>query len=378
MVRRAVAGAVLLDLAVSPLFVWDVLDDHLAREIGRSTSDLTVVYAVGLACFTLGVVLGGRLADRLAPRRLALATAAGVAAGLLGAAGAPDVTALTVTFGMVLGGATGAGYATAVRVAGSVAGRRGLVVSLVVSAYAAGAVVLGPVADLLLDRVGTVRTLTGLAVVLAGLVLLAGLLLPGTAPSRVAARPRGSLRPVRGTVAVWWWVFALGSAPALVAFGLAGGLAGDVGLAAAAVMLLNGGNLAGRLVAGPARDRLGSTRSLHLTALALVGAVAALAVPAPTAVALAALLLLGGQYGAVSVLVPVAVSEVVPADRFGAAYGVVFTGWGAAGLLGPMLAAGLAEAVDVGAVAWALAVPAVGFWLVVPVALRSRSRHAVG
>lgn len=379
MMRRAVAGAVLLDLAVAPLFVWDVLDDSLAREVGRSPSALTVVYAVGLACFTVGVVFGGRLADRMPPRRLALLTAAGVVVGLAGTAVAPNVPTMVLSFGVVLGGATGAGYATAVRVAGSVAGRRGLAVSLVVSAYAAGAVVLSPVADLLLDRIGTVRTLTALAVVLGGLVLVASLLLPGAAASpRGSARPRGSLRPVRATVVVWWWVFGLGAAPALIAFGHAGGLAGDVGLAAVAVMLLNGGNLAGRLIAGPTRDRIGSTRALHLTAGALVVAVVGVAAQGPTAVALAALLLLGTQYGAVSVLVPVAVSEAVPADRFGAAYGVVFTGWGAVGLLGPLLAAGLAGVVDYGAVAWALAAPAVAFWLMVPVAVRLRQENAVG
>lgn len=379
MMRRAVAGAVLLDLAVAPLFVWDVLDDPLAREIGRSSSALTVVYAVGLACFTAGVVLGGRLADRVAPRPLARLTAVGVAAGLVGTAVAPGVVTMVLAFGVVLGAATGVGYATAVRVAGSVAGRRGLAVSLVVSAYAAGAVVLSPVADLLLDRMGTVRTLIALAVVLGGLVLVASLLLPGaTASPQGRARPRGSLRPVRATVVVWWSVFGLGAAPALIAFGHAGGLAGSGGLAAVAVMLLNGGNLAGRLIAGPTRDRIGSARALHVTAVALVVAVIGVAVPAPTAVALAALLLLGVQYGAVSVLVPVAVSEAVPAERFGAAYGVVFTGWGAVGLLGPLLAAGLADAVDYGAVAWALAVPAVAFWLMVPVAVRIRANHAVG
>jgi MFS transporter, OFA family, oxalate/formate antiporter len=379
MVRRAVAGAVLLDLAVSPLFVWDVLDDALAREIGRSSSALTVVYAVGLACFTVGVVVGGRLADRVAPRRLALATAVGVAAGLAGTAVAPGVVTMVLAFGVVLGAATGVGYATAVRIAGSVVGRRGLAVSLVVSAYAAGAVVLSPVADLLLDEIGTPATMLALALVLGGLVLVASLLVPGVVRTpRGTERRRTSLRPVRGVVVLWWGVFALGSAPALIAFGHAAGLAGDAGLAAVAVMLLNAGNLAGRLVAGPARDRIGSARALHLTAAALLASVAGVAAAGPTGLALAALFVLGCQYGALSVLVPVAVSESVPADRFGTAYGVVFTGWGTVGLLGPLLAAALARGVDYGAVAWVLLAPAAAFWLLVPVAVRHRRRNAVG
>ena len=32
--KRAIVGAVLLDLAVSPLFAWDVFTDSLRRDLG--------------------------------------------------------------------------------------------------------------------------------------------------------------------------------------------------------------------------------------------------------------------------------------------------------------------------------------------------------
>src|SRR3954454_23337574 len=84
--RRALTGAVLLDLAVSPLFAWDVFTDSLRRDLGVSHAVLAGVFSVGLAAFMLGVVAGGRAADAIQPRRLALIALGGTVLGLLGSA----------------------------------------------------------------------------------------------------------------------------------------------------------------------------------------------------------------------------------------------------------------------------------------------------
>ena len=157
-VRRALIGAVLLDLAVSPLFIWSAFSGPLSAEIGVPSSALSLAYAVGLGAFTAGVLVGGWLADRVAAQVLALVVAAVVVAGLVLTGIAQSPGTVVAGYGVLLGGATGVGYATAVRVAASVAGRRGSALALVVSAYAAGAVVLAPVVDVLWDRVGRTAT----------------------------------------------------------------------------------------------------------------------------------------------------------------------------------------------------------------------------
>ena len=73
--RRAITGAVLLDLAVSPLFAWDVFTDALGRELQAGGTALARVFSVGLVAFMAAVVLGGRIADRVPPRRLAVVAA---------------------------------------------------------------------------------------------------------------------------------------------------------------------------------------------------------------------------------------------------------------------------------------------------------------
>lgn len=349
--RRALTGAVLLDLAVSPLFAWDVFTDSLRRDLGIGDAVLAGVFSVGLVSFMVGVLVGGRVADAVSPRRLALITTGGAVAGLLGSAAATTLPTLVLAFGVLLGGATGLGYATAVRVAGTVASGRGLALGLVVSAYAIGTAVLAPVAAALLIVLGRSGTFLLLAGGVGTILAVAAVLVPGHAAHPRAARrgtsrcdrpgPSGETRP-GGPVVALWLAFGLGSAPALAAFAQAGQLSGTSGSLALAVTLLNVGNFAGRLVAGPLSDRVGRPAALHANSALLLLACLPLAAGAHGPVALAALLLLGTQYGALSTLTPAATSDVVPRERFGTTYGQVFTGWGLAGLLAPAATAALA------------------------------------
>jgi MFS transporter, OFA family, oxalate/formate antiporter len=361
--RRALTGAVLLDLAVSPLFAWNVFTGSLRRDLGASDALLAGVFSVGLLAFCLGVLIGGRVADTTSPRRLALTALVGAVAGLLGTAAAGSVGVLFVTFGVLIGGSSGLGYATAVRVAGTVPSRRGLALSIVVSAYAAGTAVLAPVASALLAAVGRAWTFVVLAAALGAVLALSAVLVPGLRPVPDRRTTSGSRR-ARPSAAVLslWAAFGLGSAPALAAFAQAGSLAGTAGSVALAVVLLNVSNFAGRLGAGPLSDRIGRRAALHANSALLVLACVPLATGTSGPLALVALLLLGLQYGALSTLTPAATADVVPAERFGTTYGLVFTGWGIAGLLAPVSAAAFAVRVGYNGVYLAFLVVAALSW----------------
>lgn len=377
---RALTGAILLDLAVSPLFAWDVFTASLRHDLGSGDAQLAGVFSVGLLAFMIGVLVGGRVADSVSPRRLALVSGFGTVAGLLGSAAASSVALMVVTFGVLLGSSTGLGYATAVRVAGTVASGRGLALGLVVSAYAVGTAVLAPLAAALIDAVGRSWTYVLLAAALTVVVTAAAILVPGRAddPRPATRRDRVGARVTRpsGPVVALWVSFGLGSAPALAAFAQAGALAGVPIAAAPAVTLLNVGNFVGRLVAGPLSDRVGRTAALHGNSALLVVSCLPLALGTSEPVALVALLLLGTQYGALSTLTPAATSDAVPTDRFGTTYGMVFTAWGIAGLLAPVAAAALATRIDYSGVYQAFLVLAALAWASVVIFARSVRRRS--
>ena len=68
----------------------------------------------------VGVLVGGRVADSVLAAAARPGHRAGVVLGLLGSAAATSVPTISVAFGVLVGGSTGLGYATAVRVAGTV------------------------------------------------------------------------------------------------------------------------------------------------------------------------------------------------------------------------------------------------------------------
>ncbi|HEY2193431.1 MAG TPA: MFS transporter [Actinomycetospora sp.] len=374
---RALTGAVLLDLALSPLFAWDVFTDHLRRELGVGDAVLAAVFSVGLVAFMLGVLVGGRVADATSPRRLALVALAGTVVGLLGSAAATSVAVVFVAFGGFLGGSSGLGYATAVRVAGTVGSRRGLALGIVVSAYAVGTAALAPVASALLASVGRGWTFVVLAGALGVVLAVAAALVPGARPTRgpPTAPAHRRTRPGAPVVALWA-AFGLGSAPTLAAFAQAGSLAGVPGAVALAVALLNVGNFVGRLVAGPLSDRVGRRAALHGNSALLLVACIPLAAGTSGAPALVALFLLGTQYGALSTLTPAATADVVPVERFGTTYGLVFTGWGVAGLVAPAGAAALAVEIGYHGVYLAFLVVAALSWACAATYARMAGRPA--
>jgi MFS family permease len=208
-----------------------------------------------------------------------------------------------------------------------------------VGAYAAGPILLGLVAPPALDAFGWRPCVACLAVAVPGLLTLAAGLTQGERPA--GGRPSRLDTVPRRDVLLLWIVFAGGTAPGLMLFAHAVTVAGDRRLSAQAaglaVSALAAGNLIGRLTAGAWSDRIGRLPALAVALTTGAVSIGAVAAPTSSSVVLAGFLGTGLAYGAVSALVPAATADRVGATSFPTAYGVVFTGWGCAGLLAPLV-----------------------------------------
>jgi MFS family permease len=266
--------------------------------------------------------------------------------GLVLAGAWRDPVGLVLGVSGLFGAANGVAYSVATTLASWVpVRRRGAATGLVVAAYAGGPLLLGVVGPSLIAEHGWRACTLGLGVVAGALLLLAALLAPVSSPHRDVADATASAGAAPpGTVPWLWLLFAGGTAPALMVFAHAVALADLHGLGAGAagltVAALGGGNLGGRLCAGWASDLVGRLPSLAAAVAAQVLALGAVTLGGEAAL-VGGCALLGFCYGAVSALVPAATADLVGVAAFPRAYARVFSAWGVAGLVAPVLGAGL-------------------------------------
>jgi OFA family oxalate/formate antiporter-like MFS transporter len=335
-----VVSGVVANLAVGTLFGWSLVAATATTDVGASAATGPAVFAAAIAVFTLALLGTGRALRSLGPRRLFVGAAVAAGAGLLVAAAGQHPLALWLGIGLLFGAAGGVGYGVSVGLAArSSDAHRGMATGLVVGAYAAGPVLLGLVAPAAETAFGWRSCLAGLALVVAGLLVVAAVLAPAD-----RAQPRDlctEQEPLpRRTVALLWVVFAGGAAPGLLVFAAAAPLATGreltPGAAGAAVSLLAAGNLTGRLVSGWWSDRVCRLPALAVGLAVAAASVAGLAGPPAPWLVLLSYAGTGLAYGAVSALVPAATADRVGVRAFPRAYGRVFTAWGCAGLAAPV------------------------------------------
>lgn len=358
---RAVASAAVLSFGSGVIYTWSLFLVPMAGSLGTSTAALTTAFTASLLAMTVTVVFAGRLAQR-APRPVVMSAAAGtaLAASATGLASGLGVLVVAVS---LLGAAGGLAYAVATGVAAAALPRhRGLSIGFVITGAAAGPVLLGPLASVAISAVGWRPTIVGLGLVLAAAMAVAGRNIEdGVAEGRAVddrvAPPQDSAHR-RLVTPLLWCIFLLVAVIGLGVYGHAASIAAAGGLPMSltgfAVAALSAGDVSGRLFAAAATEPA-RTRALLSGALVVTVGAATLAGIAGAVSTIVGLAFVGAGYGSVAALVPANLSDHVRRDEFSRVYGVVFTSWGLAALVGPLGAATLERATGGHQVALAVA-----------------------
>ena len=267
-----------------------------------------------------------------------------------------SLTFLYVVFGVIVGAGNGFGYATPIPVASKwFPDKRGLVVGLMVGGYGASSAIIGPLATNLIASIGWRTTfqilgLAFLAMGMAGTFLMAnppaGYKPEGwTPPASAAARRDFTTVEVLRTPQFYllWIAYCLGTTAGLMTISQLVPMARSSGLTAtaAALALTMGafGNAGGRILSGWLSDSLG-----RLTTLRIMVLVSALAMPLLFAVreqvGLFYLLVIVVYwcYGTQLSVFASTTADFYGTKNLGMNYGALFTAWGAAGVLGPLIA----------------------------------------
>jgi OFA family oxalate/formate antiporter-like MFS transporter len=352
-----VVGGLSMNLALGSLYAWSVFVAPLEKEFHWKRADTSMVFTIAVVVFALTFIVAGRLQDKLGPFGVSVAGAILVSLGFFLCAYADSVTKFFVFFGVLGGLGNGFGYATPIPVMSKwFPDKRGLAVGLAVAGYGGGSAIFGPLAaSYLLPHFGWRATFQILGVIffvmtMIGAFLLqnppAGYKVPGWVPKPAAKAAATAYEFTPGealrtpTMYFMWIAYACGCAAGLMVISQLVPFAKSVGipsttLAAFGLVVGAAGNASGRILSGWMSDHLG-----RINVLRLMIAISMIAMPV--------LYKVGGNVVALFVMLfivywcygtQLSVNASTAADFWGTKnvginYGILFTAWGVAGLLG--------------------------------------------
>jgi len=396
-----IAGGLIVQVILGTVYAFSVFVRPLESAMGWNRSTTQWAFSVALATFALVMIPAGRLQDRIGPRKVA--SIGGILLGLSFLLGAlivaPDRPwALYISYG-ILGGA-GIGFAYVCPIAAAVKwypDKKGLITGLAVAGFGAGALFFaGPASVLLLppavaEPMGLSQILlVGLGVtkgagfgigwkaffvihgVVAGIAVLLGASLlrnppegwkpPGWEENPAVARIQRDVewremlnRPL---ACMLWMTFIFGATSGLLAIGqwkpMMGDILGGTSFAPAwmgafgrfvePVGILAIFNALGRIFWGRVSDHIDRPRAMMLMYLSQGMAFMMLAGIHTHLAVFIASAWVGLNFGGNFALFPSATADYFGTKNLGMNYGLIFTAYGVAGILGPMVGGVLFDA----------------------------------
>ena len=242
--------------------------------------------------------------------------------------------------------------------------RRGLVGGLTTAAYGISSVLVPPVASLLIAKTGVSSALQIFGVLFGVVIVTGGFLSmrcpPGFVPDGWTP-PAG--RAAGGVERNWRAMLASSEFPPMIVLLMCGAIAAMMVIAhvftiardqmawsaaeaSAAVSIIALANTFGRIFAGSLSDRLGRLPALSLGLFLSLSGLAALASAGPEAGALfyAGLVAVGLSFGSFMGVFPGYTAEVFGSRHNSVNFGIMFAGFSAAGIAGPLLMGSLRAA----------------------------------
>jgi OFA family oxalate/formate antiporter-like MFS transporter len=355
-----VVGGLSMNLALGSLYAWSVFVAPLEKQFGWKRAQTSNVFTIAVVVLALTFILGGRLQDTNGPFWVSMTGAVLVSLGFFLCAYTRSLNYLYVCFGVIGGMGSGFGYATPIPVMAKwFPDKRGLAVGLAVAGYGGGSAIFGPLANLqLIPAYGVHTTFMILGAIFLVMTVFGAFLLRNPpagykpagwtpAPASKAAATTYDFSPgevLRTPTFYFMWIaYALGTSAGLMVISQLVPFAKSVGIPSAALAtmgLVVGaiGNASGRILSGLMSDALG-----RLNVLRLMIAISMVAMPI--------LYKVGGSVAPLYVMVfivywcygtQLSVNASTTSDFWGTRnaglnYGLLFTAWGVAGIIGPRI-----------------------------------------
>jgi len=353
--RYPIAG-ILMMLCIGNVYAWSVFRNPLMEMYGA-----TYPFQISIAVFAVAMVFAGRWQDRSGPRPVAMLGGVLIALGfVLAGLFSWTLTGIIISFGVIAGIGMGAAYVTPL--ATTIKwwpDKRGVMTGLVMLGMGAGAIIGGLGAPLLIVQIGVPYTLIVLGIFFGLIIIAAGAVLKAPPAGMVFGNPvattagqskaieqyQYSAKEMLSTLSFYfiWVSFVIGCGVGLMVISQASPIGQEMAfltpvVAGGAVVILSIFNGLGRLAFGAISDKIGR-KNTFLVAFAIEIATLVLVLPHATTFLVYAIgvSLIGFTYGAFMGVMPSITADYFGTKNIGVNYAWVYTAWGAAGILGPMV-----------------------------------------
>ncbi len=363
-----------INLVLGVLYAWGVVAKVLADPQtgwGWKKATAAIPFTVSTIAFAITMIFAGRAQDKIGPRLVAILGGLMLGAGLILASFIQKDTIvpflgltldapmlMVLTFGVVGGMGIGLGYSatTPPSVKWFPASKKGLIAGLVVAGVGLAAVWISPLTTSLLKNYGVSKTFLFLGLGTIVIVSIFAQFLknppagykPAASPSAAGKKPAITARRDIGwtqmlaTRQFWllWLMFILAASAGLMVIAHAAIIAKEqAGMVWGfmPIVLLAIFNTVGRIVGGYVSDRIGRTQTMVLAFILQAINMFLFAHYKTPEMLLFGASFTGLCYGTIYTLMPMAVADFYGLKNLGMNYGILFTAFGFAGVVGPII-----------------------------------------
>jgi MFS transporter, OFA family, oxalate/formate antiporter len=357
-----VVGGLSMNLALGTLYAWSVFVAPLEKDFKWTRSQTSTVFTIAVFVFALTFVVAGRLQDKLGPFKISIAGGLLVSLGFFLCAYTSSLMYLFICFGVIGGLGNGFGYATPIPVMAKwFPDKRGLAVGLAVAGYGAGSAIFGPLAGkVLIPSYGWRPTFMILGAIFFVMTMIGALLLknppasyrpagwtPPPATAKAAATtyeftPGETLKTP--TFYLMWLAYALGTSAGLMVISQLVPFAKSMKIPSETLTFMTlvvaaVGNASGRILSGWISDALGRLNVLRLMiAISMVGMPLLYLTGSNPTLLYVMVFVIYWCYGTQLSVNASTASDFWGTKNAGVNYGMLFTAWGVAGIIGPKIA----------------------------------------
>ncbi|MCL2661949.1 MAG: OFA family MFS transporter [Oscillospiraceae bacterium] len=357
-------ACILFNLIIQVLYIWSLLKVEMMSEAqggwGWTSQQAGLPYTLVLIFFAVGVLIGGRVQDKIGPRRVA--TVGGVMVGLgmvLSGLVGENPVGVAIAFGVITGLGIGFGYGSVLPASMKWfhPSKKGLIGGLVLGGFGLATIHYAFTASALLDAFGIENTMLYIGIAVAVLSALVAQFVKNPPPGYVPAVPKSvkdSAITTKTAIDFKWRemlktkrfyymfvLFIFSASMGLMILGnqakiahLQAGISNAVFLMSIAAIM----NAAGRILGGSLSDKIGRNNTLFIAIiLQMLNMIGFIFYNNPVTITLG-FILVGLCFGTFLAVFPALTADQYGLKNYGVNYGIVYLAYGFAGIVAPVIA----------------------------------------